>query len=336
MTDAARNVFFVIFVFKTIVMRKIALFLPVFLLSVAAMAQGSLNYEGNTVTVLEPGANVSTTPVIADESICGERFTETVVFDQFPARRRNLRYVGDFQDMALAQLARDHDADFIITTQVNVSTRDGCFAVTVTGYPAKYVNFRKPTKEDMDLVWKAKAPGYVQMFGYGTDAYDSHGRTSYVGLLEIPRFRAEPGFQQMVEASLMVTDDMATEISYSAGYRFGNCFYLGGGTGIGYSFWTESAYVPVFVNPVFYLSDRRVTPTVGLRLGACAVLEKHYGDSIVALVEVRPGISVHLNNGNDVNIGITLGSRPDVYFDDMHRTVSGGIIEGGLSVGFSF
>lgn len=318
-------------------MRKIALSLLVFSLSVAAMAQGSFNYEGNSVTVMEPGANVSTTPIIADESICGERFTETVVFDQFPARRRNLRYVEDFQAMALAQLARDHGADFIITTQVNVSTQDGCFAVTVTGYPAKYVNFRKPTEEDMDLVWKAKAPGYGPMFGYSPDTYNSHGHAGYVGLLEIPRFRAEPGFQQMVEASLMVTDDMATEISYSAGKRFSNGFYLGGGTGIGYSFWTESTYVPVFVNPVFYLSDRRVTPTVGLRLGAYAVLEEHYGDSIAPLVEVRPGISVHLNNGKDVNIGINLGTRPDLYESyDMHRTLSGGYFEGGLSLGFSF
>lgn len=157
------------------------------------------------------------------------------MLDQFLANRRNLRYVNTFQTLALAQLAREHGADFIIATQTNICTQDGCFAVTVTGYPAKYENFRKPTQEDMNLLWKAKAPGYGQMFGQGGDEYTSKGRSYYAGLIEVPRFNVEPGFQQMVDLTFVPTDDMALELTYAAGYRFSNSFFLGAGTGLAYS-----------------------------------------------------------------------------------------------------
>lgn len=308
------------------------------MLCTAAFAQNSLHYEGNTVTVVEPGANVSTTPIIADETICGERFTETVVLDQFPATRWNLRYVDDFQALALAQLAQEHDADFIITTQVNVCTQDGHFAVTVTGYPARYENFRKPTQEDMNLLWKAKAPGYGMPFGDGESSYNSRGRAYYAGLIEVPRFNIQPGFQQMLDLTFVPTDDMALELTYTAGYRFTNAFYLGGGAGIAYSWWQEDAYIPVYVTPMFYITRRRVAPVVGLRLGINATVAGTGIDRVLVspLVDIRPGIRVHTNSGKDINVSLTLGTRPEIYHEDNRRADAGAYVEGGLSVGFSF
>lgn len=308
------------------------------MLCTAAFAQNNLHYEGNTVTVVEPGANVSTTPIIADETICGERFTETVVLDQFPATRRNLRYVDDFQTLALAQLAQEHDADFIITTQVNVCTQDGCFAVTVTGYPARYENFRKPTQEDMNLLWKAKAPGYSMPFGGGENSYNSKGRAYYAGLIEVPRFNIQPGFQQMLDLTFVPTDDMALELTYTAGYRFTNSFHLGGGAGIAYSWSKQDAYIPVYVTPMFYITRRRVAPVVGLRLGINASIAGRGMDRVLVspLIDLRPGIRVHTNSGKDINVSFTLGTRPDIYHDADGRADAGAYMEGGLSVGFSF
>lgn len=307
-----------------------------FMLSQVSFAQ-NLHYEGSTVTVVDPGANVATTPVIADESICGERFTETVVLDQFPANRRNLRYVDTFQALALARLAKEHDADFIIATQTGVCTRDGCFAVTVTGYPARYENFRKPTQEDMNLLWKARAPGYGPMFGQGGDAYTSMGRSYYAGLIEVPRFDAGPGFQQMIDLTFVPTDDMALEFTYAAGYRFTNSFFLGAGTGLAYSWWQENAYVPLFVNPMFYIGRRRVAPAIGLRLGAnFSIIDDCVGAPVSALVDLRPGIRVHTDSGKDINISLSLGTRPDVWNTEEGSREVGTYFEGGLSVGFSF
>ena len=304
----------------------------------AAFAQNNLHYEGNTVTVVEPGANVSTTPIIADETICGERFTETVVLDQFPAIRRNLRYVDDFQALALAQLAKEHDADFIITTQVNVCTQDGCFAVTVTGYPARYENFRKPTQEDMNLLWKAKAPGYGMPFGDGESSYNSRGSAYYAGLIEVPRFNIQPGFQQMLDLTFVPTDDMALELTYTAGYRFTNAFYLGGGAGIAYSWWQEDAYIPMYVTPMFYITRRRVAPVVGLRLGINATVAGAGIDRVLVspLVDIRPGIRVHTNSGKDINVSLTFGARPEIYHESNGKAYADVYMEGGLSVGFSF
>lgn len=305
------------------------------LISSAAFAQ-NLHYEGNTVTVVEPGANVSTTPIIADEKICGERFTETVILDQFPAVRRNLKYADSFQTLALAELAKEHDADFIIATQINVCTQDGCFAVTVTGYPARYENFRQPTQEDMDMMWKAKSPGYGYIFGQASeDAYTSTGSTYYAGLINVPRFNISPGFQQMMDLTFVPTDDLAFELAYTAGYRFTNCFFLGAGTGIAYSDWNENVYVPIYVNPMFYITDRRVAPTVGIRLGINASFVD--GRKISPLVDIRPGLRVHTNSGKDINVSLTLGSRPEVWKDDADgKRHADSYMEGGLSVGFSF
>lgn len=319
---------------------KFLLIIAAMMLSSAAFAQGNLHYEGNSVTLIEPGANVSTTPIIADESICGERFTETVVLDQFPANRRNLKYVDAFQAQALAQLAREHDADFIITTQVNVTTQDGCFAVTVTGYPARYENFRTPTKEDMNLLWKAKSPGYGPGYGYGYgsgDPYTSTGYNQYIGLLEIPHFDIQPGFQQMLDLALVATDDTALELTYTAGYRFTKSFYLGGGTGIAYSWWNEDVYIPVYVNPMFYLSTRRVAPTIGMRLGFyTSIANQLNGNPVTALVDLRPGVRVRTNSGKDVNVSLTIGSRPCLYNVNGVKNMDGSYVEGGLCVGFSF
>ena len=308
------------------------------MLCTAAFAQNNLHYEGNTVTVVEPGANVSTTPIIADESICGERFTETVVLDQFPATRRNLRYVDDFQTLALAQLAQEHEADFIITTQINVCTQDGFFAVTVTGYPARYENFRKPTQDDMNLLWKAKAPGYGMAFGNGGNSYNSRGRAYYAGLIDVPRFNIQPGFQAMLDLTFVPTDDTALELTYTAGYRFTNTFYLGGGAGIAYSWWQEDAYIPVYVAPMFYITRRRVAPVVGLRLGINASVAGTGIDRVLVspLIDLRPGIRVHTNSGKDINVSLTLGSRPDIYHNPDGKAVADAYVECGLSVGFSF
>lgn len=305
------------------------------LISSAAFAQ-NLHYEGNTVTVVEPGANVSTTPIIADEKICGERFTETVVLDQFPAVRRNLKYADSFQTLALAELAKKHDADFIVATQINVCTQNGCFAVTVTGYPARYENFRQPTPEDMDMMWKAKSPGYGYVFSQASeDAYTTTGRTYYAGLINVPRFNIEPGFQQMMDLTFVPTDDLAFELAYTAGYRFTNCFFLGAGTGIAYSDWNENVYVPIYVNPMFYITDRRVAPAVGIRLGINASFVD--GRKISPLVDLRPGLRVHTNSGKDINVSLTLGSRPEVWKDDADgKRHADSYMEGGLSVGFSF
>lgn len=129
------------------------------LASLPALAQSNLNYEERSVTVVEPEAHVATTPIVADLSIIGDRITETVVLNDFRASRKNLINIQELKVFALSQLAQEYDADLIIATNVSVSTQNNHFAFTITGYPARYVNFRKPDKDDMDLIWRASRSG---------------------------------------------------------------------------------------------------------------------------------------------------------------------------------
>ena len=124
-----------------------------------AKAQDNFRYEEKSVAVVEPEAHIATIPLVADVSVIGDRFTETIVLEEFRACRRNLWYLPELKTFALAQLAEKYDADFIIATSVNVSTRRKHFVFTVTGYPAKYTNFRRPDKDDMDIIWKSAISG---------------------------------------------------------------------------------------------------------------------------------------------------------------------------------
>ena len=61
--------------------------------------------------------------------------------------------VPSFKKIALCHAARAHKADMIIGAMVDVITNEnGHLEITITGYPAKYVNFRNATQQDVNLV----------------------------------------------------------------------------------------------------------------------------------------------------------------------------------------
>ena len=193
---------------------------------------------------------------------------------------------------------------------------------------------------------KAQKPvhGDHGMYRHAPSSMIQSGHTFRTGMMSPIRFHAEPGFRQTVEIAAMFTDISSFEAFYNAGYRFGEVFYLGGGVGFGCSTWDKSSYIPVYANPVFYISDRKVAPMVGMKLGFMPLLNKDIeGDHLLPMVEIRPGVCIHLNGGNDINVGLAIGTRPWVHNEydyetgsELGRKVDGAFFEGGLCVGFSF
>ena len=64
-----------------------------------------------------------------------------------------VQFIPNFKKVALSCAARAYNADAIIGATVDVITNaNGHLEITISGYPAKYTNFRNATSEDMNLV----------------------------------------------------------------------------------------------------------------------------------------------------------------------------------------
>lgn len=177
--------------------------------------------------------------------------------------------------------------------------------------------------------------------------YRPEGRASMVqssktysaGIINTPYFDVNPEFQQIVEASVIVgcTD---LEGSYTAGYRFNNSVFLGGGAGYNYCEDCEMSSVNVFAHAVFYLSNRRVSPMIGLKGGIIRSLtDSIQGDNIFPLIDIKPGVKIHFNSGKEMYVCLTFGPRPNVYFGDYENRIyvaNGSYVFGGFSLGYVF
>lgn len=116
-----------------------------------------VDYMESSARYLEPTQSIMTTPLIADLAVTGGQisYTETEAFKDYEVTEELIELVPSFKAIALCHAARAHKADMIIGAMVDVITNDrGRLEITITGYPARYVNFRNATNEDMDLVRK--------------------------------------------------------------------------------------------------------------------------------------------------------------------------------------
>lgn len=134
---------------------------PVLGLSISAQnpsSQNNIIFEESQVHISAPELRVFVTPQVADlEMIYPGKPREE--FQQFfPIK--SLDYVTDSVYMnnlcnrALYCFAQEHNADLIIEPIINTRVTESDtkkVLITITGYPAKYVNFRPLNKSEMDL-----------------------------------------------------------------------------------------------------------------------------------------------------------------------------------------
>ena len=114
-----------------------------------------VDYMESSARYLEPTQSIMTAPLIADLSVVGGQisYTESEAFKNYEVTEALIDLVPSFKKIALCHAARAHKADMIIGAMVDVITNEkGRLEITITGYPAKYVNFRNATQQDMFLV----------------------------------------------------------------------------------------------------------------------------------------------------------------------------------------
>lgn len=119
-----------------------------------------VEYQESSARNLEPQQSVMITPMIADLQLISDKiaYTETEAFAKYPVSQAIVKLVPEFKKIALSRAARAYKADAIVGATIDVITNaEGFLEITISGYPAKYVNFRNARLEDVELVAKAKA-----------------------------------------------------------------------------------------------------------------------------------------------------------------------------------
>ena len=118
------------------------------LLAVMAVSScSSLSHTAQTADVDSRVYNLT----VADMDVSENRATKTTEWKWTPLSSVSL---SAQKENATAELLREHDADVLVEPQYTIKRR-GLFrggSVTVTGYPAKYANFRRMSKEDADKI----------------------------------------------------------------------------------------------------------------------------------------------------------------------------------------
>lgn len=110
-------------------------------------------YTESAARNIEPRSGVIVTPVIADMQIISQNrieYSETLPYYVTP---EIVSFVPSFKKTVFFHATKEHNCDALAASLIDVTTTpEGFLHITVTGYPAKYVNFRNATANDTWMV----------------------------------------------------------------------------------------------------------------------------------------------------------------------------------------
>ena len=152
-------------------MKRLIFLLVIASVSLVSYAQRDTRvvYQESSTRTLEPDHYMMTAPIIADVVVSPNKisYTEKESYKIFPVTAGNAEQIKammpELKKIALSKAAKMYDADLLVGTIIDVITNDqGLLEITVSGYPAKYTNFRNATREDIENVQEARIATYGQ------------------------------------------------------------------------------------------------------------------------------------------------------------------------------
>lgn len=116
-----------------------------------------ITYQSTESRDFEPRQGVIVTPLLADlkiitqSSVCDSLDFPVIVSSIAPSQMES--WVSEFKKQAMSTIMKKYKADAIVASLTDVKTTlDGRMRIIITGYPAKYVNFRNATSTDVWMV----------------------------------------------------------------------------------------------------------------------------------------------------------------------------------------
>ncbi len=141
---------------KHSIMKKFTLLAAIVIMAASCAPQRTLYREASGRNI-EPAQSGVITPFIADLEMLSDTKQTYVETTDYEVTMEVIRNIESFKKMALLNAAKKFNADTMVAALINVDTTDkGLLTITVTGYPAKYVNFRNMTEKD---VWIQRVSG---------------------------------------------------------------------------------------------------------------------------------------------------------------------------------
>lgn len=137
-------------------MKKIPFLLS--LLIVTSCAQRQFNITQLQTRIIESqSGGVVTAPIIGElDQISSTKISESVEFDisHFKKTTEIISLLNDYKQYVIASYCTKHNYDLIINPLFQVTTNDSGdkLKVIVTGFPAKYKNFRPATANDVWMI----------------------------------------------------------------------------------------------------------------------------------------------------------------------------------------
>ena len=114
----------------------------------------TLEYMESSARVLEADHNMLLTPLIADLEVSSKKisYTEKEMFANLEVTQALLNNISELKKIALSRAARANNADVLVGSTIDIVTNNGHLEITVSGYPAHYVKFRKADDKDVELL----------------------------------------------------------------------------------------------------------------------------------------------------------------------------------------
>ncbi len=126
---------------RILTMKKIVLTLA----AVALLTSCSVTKTGTAKSIDITGAGVIHTPVTADLEVDDQKASHTITL-------KKVENKTEARNTAIRELLALKNADVLVEPTYTTETSRGKTKLTVTGWPARYVNFRKMTEEDRALI----------------------------------------------------------------------------------------------------------------------------------------------------------------------------------------
>lgn len=130
-------------------MKKIIFTLAVLAISGSCAVQQKISYSESSTRNIEPRVGALITPMVGDLELVSENkiapYVLTVPGEITPYLIANL---DGWKRLALSEAASKYKADVLIGATVTVRTENDRLLIEVSGWPARYMNFRPATAAD--------------------------------------------------------------------------------------------------------------------------------------------------------------------------------------------
>jgi hypothetical protein len=260
---------------------------------------GTLRYEEHQSRTAQISSAGVITPTTADLNVSPDRITHTETFSH--QKRENDFDVRYAKEYTLSSAMMKYKADVIVGALYNITTSEDAsqVTVTITGYPANYVNFRKTTSEDSILL--------------SVTTPSDRGEIKSSSLLS-QNWGVRLGWQNMFSFVYGTSSLIGAE--YTGGSRFSNWGFMGFGFGYAYDLECKDHYVPLYAQfKVYILGKKRVNPYIAINQGVAFRLApskttEDFAFTVGSHTRGEIGVNFRLNPNTSLSLAYNIGTSP--------------------------